>query len=60
MREKTARRFINRNSWNIKYKTESPSFFRRYDKCLDVLEQVKYKRLSPLERVFKMVMSCFH
>jgi len=50
MKEKTARRFINRNMWKIgrilSGISEKPSFFKRVEKCFSIL-------LLPLPTVWK-------
>jgi len=56
MKPKTARRFLNRNQHKMLrfLGSGSPSFWRRVDKCRDVLNLDSYKRLSPLERIGRM------
>ena len=63
MRDKTARRFLNRNSWKWHvyqiFAVGSPSFVRRYEKCKNVLFTRAYIKLSPWERICNMFQGSF-
>ena len=55
MKPKAARRFLSRNQWRLAAGgITTPSFFRRVDEAREVLKLEKYKRLEPMERIWRM------
>ena len=52
MREKTARRFLNRNKWRIAQcritKSGAPSFLKRVRKAKKVLGDIRFREYFPI------------